>query len=134
MARNMEKLEAALAAAPATRSFAISYHLDGPKYWYDPSYDAQALLEGLENGVAFGRLGATLPNRTEVRQVLERLEMPVLLVLGRHDYGVPYTAWEELRTGLTNITHVLLNEGSHNPMTEHPRLFDEELISWFASH
>jgi len=130
-ARNRGQLEEALAAAPATRSFAVRYQMNGPQYWSDPAYDAEKLLEGLENGVTLERLTATLPGRAEVRQALEKLEMPIFLVLGKHDYAVPYAVWEELSNGLENITYVLLNESSHNPMTEHPELFDEKLIFWF---
>ncbi len=126
-------LEAALAAAPASRSFAVTYNIDGPLYWADPTYDATAVLEGLENGIAFSRLIGTLPSPSEARARLERIQAPILLVLGRLDFAIPYTAWEELIAGLDGIEFVLLGQDSHNPQTESPVRFDPILIEWLSS-
>jgi proline iminopeptidase len=93
---NVNDLDARLAAAPATRSFAVTYRAHGPLYWADPAYDAAPLLEGLENGPAFDRLFALMPSRAEVRRSLAHVRVPSLLVLGRLDFAIPYTVWEEL--------------------------------------
>ena len=131
---NVKDLDARLAAAPATRSFAVTYRAHGPLYWADPAYDAAPLLEGLENGPAFDRLFALVPSRAEVRQSLEQVRVPSLLVLGRLDFAVPYTVWEELITGLTHFKYVLLQEDSHNPHAESPERFDTELIAWLDAN
>ena len=92
---NVKNLDAHLAAAPATRSFAVTYRAHGPLYWANPAYDAAPVLEGLENGPAFDRLFALVPSRAEVRRSLEHVRVPSLLVLGRLDFAIPYTVWED---------------------------------------
>ena len=64
---------------------------------------------------------------------MERVQAPTLLVLGKLDFAVPYTAWEELIEGVESVDYVLLPEDSHNPQTEFPDRFDPILIEGFAS-
>jgi proline iminopeptidase len=127
---NVKDLDARLAAAPATQSFAVTYRAHGPLYWANPAYDAAPVLEGLENGPAFDQLFALVPSRAEVRRSLEHVRVPSLLVLGRLDFAIPHTVWEELLTGLHHFKYVLLQEASHNPHAESPERFDTELIAW----
>lgn len=128
----LEALDSLLAAAPGERSWAVGYRQRGPLYWANPEYDASSLLEGIENGPAFTRLVATIPGKDEARARLHRIEAPILLVLGRLDFAVPYTAWEEIIEGVDGIDYILLEEDSHNPQTEHPSRFDQILIDWFG--
>jgi proline iminopeptidase len=123
---NVKDLDARLAAAPATRSFEVTYRAHGPLYWADPAYDAVPLLEGLENGPAFDRLFALVPSRAEVRRSLEHVRVPSLLVLGRLDFAIPHTVWEALIAGLNHVTYVLLQEDSHTPHAESPERFDTD--------
>jgi proline iminopeptidase len=130
LAERTNDLRAVLAAHPPNRSFAVSYDRRAPLYWADPGYDATQLLEGLENGPAFARLAASLPTRSQARARLERINAPILLVLGKLDFAIPYTAWEELIRGLDNVDYVLLEMDSHNPQTESPARFDPVMINW----
>ncbi len=131
---NVKDLDARLATAPATRSFAVTYRAHGPLYWADPAYDAAPFLEGLENGPAFDRLFAVIPSRAEVRRTLEHVRVPSLLVLGRLDFAIPYTVWEALIAGLNYFTYILLQEDSHNPHAESPERFDTELVAWLDAN
>lgn len=133
LASRTENLRDLLQAAPPSRSFAITYDRRGPLYWADPAYDARDLLEDLENGPAFDRLTATLPTRRAARARLERVQAPILLVLGKLDFAIPYTAWEELIGGLGNVDYVLLELDSHNPHTEDPERFDPIVIDWLKT-
>jgi proline iminopeptidase len=58
------------------------------------------------------------------------LPILTLIVLGKHDYAVPYTLWEKLIPERPNITYKLLENDSHNPQTEAPDHFDPVLIDW----
>ncbi len=127
-------LDDVVGAAPSSRSFAVGANHEGPLYWADPAYDPTYVLEGLENGPAFGRLTGTLPTRAEARARLERIDIPILLVLGRLDFAVPYKVWERLIDGLEGVEYVLLDEDSHNPQTESPERFDPILIEWLTSN
>lgn len=133
LAERLETLQEVVAVAPPTRSFATDYAHRSPIYWADPEYDASSLLAGLENGPAFSRLAGTLPSREAARARLERIEPPVLLVLGKLDFAVAYTAWEELIEGLEGVDYVLLEEDGHNPQTESPDRFDPILIRWLEA-
>lgn len=123
-----------LATAPPSRSFAVSYLARGPLYWADYRYDATELLAGLENGPAFDQLFGAVPSKAAVRRSLEEIEVPVLLVLGKLDFAIPYVTWEPLIQGLENVTYVRLDEDSHNPQTESPDRFDATLVDWFTRH
>lgn len=92
---------------------------------------ASGLLAGLENGPAFPRLVASLPSREEALARLEQLEAPILLILGKSDFAVPYTAWEGLLSdieGGSDLEHHLLEQAGHNPQTRLPR--NSILIGW----
>lgn len=127
-------LDSVVSAVPPERSWAIGYAHRSPLYWADPEYDATELLEGTENGPAPGRLFVSLPSAEAARERLGRLRMPTLLILGRIDFAVPYTAWEELLKGTSGIDYVLLDGDGHNPMTESPGRFDPILIDWMERH
>jgi pimeloyl-ACP methyl ester carboxylesterase len=103
-------------------------------YWADPAYDASPLLEGLENGPAFDHLFASVPSRADVRRALEEVDVPILVVVGKLDFAIPFREWEELLAGLDNVTYVLLEEDSHNPQTEASERFDPRLLEWFTKH
>ena len=133
LAQDTKDLETHLAAAPASRSFAVTYQARGALYWADPRFDATSLLEGLENGPAFNRLFVLVPPRSEVRRALEELKVPTLVVLGRLDFAIPYTTWQSLIAGLVNIGCHVMNEDSHNPQTEAPERFDPILVEWLQA-
>jgi len=81
---------------------------------------------------ALHHLMALLPRRADARRSLEKVDMPTLVMSGRHDYAIPYPLWDELVSGLDNLTYHVLAESSHSPQTEDPDVFDELLISWFS--
>ncbi len=132
-ARATEGLDSVLATAPPGRRFVVSYMANAARYWADPTYDSGPLWEGVETGPAFGRLIELLPSRAEVRQALESVDVPTLLILGKLDYAIPYTTWEPLIADLANVSRILLEEDSHNPQTEAPERFDPVLIDWLAN-
>lgn len=127
----LETLEEVTADVPPERRFAERYIHLGPLYWTDPEYDAREVFAGLESGLAFARLRASVKSRIEAMERLRRIPAPILLILGKLDFAVPYTAWEELIEGVESIDYVLLPEDSHNPQTEFPDRFDPVLIEWF---
>ncbi len=131
-ASNREGLEDALAQATPSRQFAVGYIANAALFWADSTFDSTLLWEGLETSPAFSRLGQSIPGQAEVRQILTSFDFPTLVVLGKLDYSVPHTVWLSLVEGLPNVTYVLLEHDSHNPMTEAPERFDPVLLDWFA--
>ena len=133
LARNTKDLEALLTTSLPNRSFVVAYQARGALYWADPRYDAASLLEGLENGPAFNRLFVLVPSRSEVRGSLQEVKAPTLLVLGKLDFAIPYTTWQQLIAGVANVRCVVLNQDSHNPQTEAQERCDPVLIEWLRA-
>ena len=127
-ARGREGLQQRLAGTVPTRTWAVRQRANGPRVWADPSFDAAALLEGLETGPALDRLFALVPPRVEVRAALQGLRAEVLLALGRYDYAIPYAVWEELVGGLGNVKVRLFDKSGHYPHVEQPEAFDAWLF------
>ena len=131
-ARNREGLEEALEKAGPSQQFATRYIANAARYWADSTYDSTPLWEGVGTSPAFGRLSQAVPPQDSVREMLASFEFPTLVVLGKMDYGVPHTVWGPLVEDLPNVSLVLLENDSHNPMTEAPARFDPVLLDWIA--
>jgi hypothetical protein len=65
-----------------------------------------------------------------------RLQAPVLVVMGRHDYVVPPPLWDDALAGLGtgtgagHVTYRVLERSGHTPQLEEPGAFDELLLEW----
>jgi len=127
-------LDAVLAATGPTKQFAVRFLAHGPLYWADPTYDATALLAGVETGPAFWSLLRAVPSAAVVRRSLEQLRLPVLVILGKLDFAIPYPVWEPVVAGLDHVTCILLDEDSHIPQAESPERFDARLLDWYRQH
>jgi proline iminopeptidase len=134
LAAGTERLEERLAAAPPSRSFAVMYAARGALYWTNPRFDATHLLEGVENSAAFARLFAVVPSKADVRKAVEGVRVPTLLVLGKRDFGIPYTVWMPMVDGLAHVECVVLPEDGHSPQVESPERFDSLLVEWLRRH
>jgi proline iminopeptidase len=114
---------------------AHTYVANGPMYWYDPHYDASWLWAGVYVNAPlfdhlFGRLFATY----DLAQGPGQITVPVLLILGRYDYVVPYTLWEGQQATLPQLTYHLFDKSGHTPQLEEPDHFDQVLIEWVRRH
>jgi proline iminopeptidase len=123
-------LAAQLAVASSSRAVALNYRANGPRYWHDFTYDARELVEHMETSPAVNRLFGSVPSKADVRARLERLTMPILVLVGRHDYVVPFAAWEDLVRGLSRVTYRRFENSGHNPEVEEPAAFDETIRAW----
>ena len=66
----------------------------------------------------------------DVAQSPERITAPVFLALGRYDYVVPYTLWNDKKEKLPDLSIKLFEKSGHYAMFEEQALFDESLIEW----
>lgn len=121
----------ASAVAPF-EAFVAQYVADAPLYWHDPNYDASWLWEGMRFGMdaieAFRGLFETYDLSASWP-----LEVPVLIVMGRDDFAVPHTLWQEVLPGVPNATFHVLDESGHTPQIEEPEKFDELLLTWLGN-
>jgi proline iminopeptidase len=103
------------------------------KYWFDPTYDSVWLWQGMEfSDESFEVYNHFLEVVVEGYSVTEGNEIstPVFLALGRSDYAVPYTLWNDVQQNIPNLDYHLFERSGHYPMLEEQALFDEKLIAW----
>lgn len=132
--RDLALLPAELEAAPDRRFITFCIRM-GARSWYDPTFDATPLWDGVQvNMPAIDHLWGEAFRDLDVTRGLDTLDRPVLLCAGRHDYLVaPFYAWEPYRRQFRDLTLRVFERSSHTPQLEESVLFDAELSSWLAS-
>lgn len=131
LVKNWASIESKDEADPnPEESFVAQYVADGPKYWYDVTFDASALWEDVP--VNIEALGAFKNFFVEYEFSWDpaRMKAPVLVVMGRHDYAVPHTLWDEVLPALQNVTYRLLEKSGHTPQLEESPAFDQLFFAW----
>lgn len=107
------------------------YVADGPKLWFDPSYDGSWLWEGVVlDGPVFQRVAGEVFTPYDLAQGPAEIAVPVLIVQGRYDYYVPHTLWDAHRHKLPRHTYILFERSGHTPPLEEPERFDQTLLAW----
>ncbi len=132
--RDLQTLPAEIAAAPEKRFVTYCVRM-GARSWYDHSFDATPLWEGVHvNMPAFDHLWGEVFRDLDIRQGLEALDIPVFLALGRYDYLVaPYATWDPYRASFKDLTIRVFEKSGHTPQFEESELFDAELLRWLSS-
>lgn len=134
LAANMARLPAAMEAAPE-KAFVTYCLLTGPKSWYDWTFDAAPLWDGIEtNMTMFNHVWGEVFRDIDITAGLDALDRPVFLGLGRYDYLVPPPwRWEAVRERFRDLTIRVFERSSHAPCFEEPAAFDAELLAWLDS-
>jgi proline iminopeptidase len=110
--------------------FIRSYVADGPRNWFDPTYDAAWLWEGVTvDRPVFDRVYNQLFKTYDLAQMPE-ITSPVLIAHGRYDYVIPHTFWDERTRKLPHHTYALFEHSGHTPPLEEPDEFDQTLLEW----
>jgi proline iminopeptidase len=116
------------------QAYVSRYVAEGPKYWHDPTYDASRLWQGVPLDVdvitVFRNFFA---DGYQLQWDPERMTAPVLVIMGRHDYAVPPTLWDNVRPKLTNLTFHRFEHSGHTPQLEEPERFDQVLLDWLET-
>ena len=124
--------EAAQTSLSPGAAFVARYVAEGPRFWYDPHYDASSLWKGVpidtEAFTAFRNF--FVDYRFYWR--LEDLSAPMLVVMGRHDYVVPPALWESRLPDLPPVTYRLFERSGHTPQLEEPEAFARLLLEWLG--
>jgi proline iminopeptidase len=131
LASDLAALPAEIEAAPEKRFITFCIRL-GAKSWYDYAYDAAPLWEGVQvNMPVFDHLWGETFRDLDIRQGLEKLDIPVFLALGRYDYLVaPYATWDSDRGSFRDLTVRVFEKSGHTPQLEESECFDAELLQW----
>jgi proline iminopeptidase len=126
----------ALDSLPTSRlseedAFVAQYVADGPLHWYAPDFNATWLWRDVPIDMAaltafksFSTEGYDFP------RAAKDLRMPVLAVMGRHDYVVPHTLWNECKATFETLKWSLFERSGHTPQLEEPDRFDALLSDW----
>jgi len=120
-----------LASLSPRDAFAMRYVRNGPKYFYDASYDFAWLWLGRQfSAELIARYVTTIAANWDPRPRLARNTVPTFLALGRYDYNVPPVTWDNSLRSTPRLTTHVFDRSGHFPMLEEPALFDDVLIRW----
>lgn len=111
-------------------AFVARYVADAPLYWYDGSYDAAWLWRGMDFDVEVVGAFRDLYRDYELDWDPSVMEPPVLVVMGRYDYTVAHTLWEDKLPKLRNVTFEVLERSGHTPQLEEAGVFEGVLLGW----
>lgn len=134
LASDLALLAGEIEVAPERRFVTFCIRL-GARSWYDHTYDAAPLWQGVEvNMPVFDHLWGETFRDIDIRHGLDKLDIPVFLALGRYDYLVaPYATWEAYRDGFRDLTVRVFEKSGHTPQMEESHLFDAELLQWLSA-
>lgn len=130
----LQDLPHALAVDPDRRFITFCLKL-GARSWYNYTFDATPLWQDVSvNMSIIDHFWGQIFRDIDITQRIDRLSMPVLLMLGRYDYLVaPYHTWNTIRTKFIDLTMRVFEQSGHTPQYEQPELFDGQLLQWLAS-
>jgi proline iminopeptidase len=103
---------------------------DALRRWYDIDFDPDA-------GVPPGNLNPTWVKRVLLDEAsqrdwadtFERVQAPVLVLLGGADFVVPPPTWQQTH-GLANATINILDRSGHQPFFDEPIAFVDRVAAW----
>lgn len=97
--RNVERLPDDLLRTLSPRdAFALRYVRNGPRYFYDPSYDFYWAWAGKHySAETLSHYLSTILADYDPRPRLASNTVPMFVALGRYDYDVPYHEWDRTR-------------------------------------
>ena len=119
------------AAITTGRDFADLYIAQGALYWYDPTFDASPLWDGVEPQA---EITSHIYDTLFAEYDLPPLDVPVFVALGRYDYAIPYDLWDEEQTQrLPKVHYKLYDNSGHTPPYEVPQSFTADITAWAQS-
>ena len=135
LSNDLALLPAEIETAPDKRFVTFCVRM-GARSWYDHTFDAAPLWEGVHvNMPVFDHLWGEAFRDIDIAQGLERLDMPVFLALGRCDYLVaPPATWAPYRDSFKDLTLRVFEKSGHTPPFEESASFDAELLQWLSRH
>ncbi len=70
----------------------------------------------------------------DVRNQLSRIQCPTLVISGDRDTTVPLQNQSELRKGIKNSEHIIIQNSGHAIIADQPEQFTQRLIQFLTSH
>jgi len=129
--RNLERItDEDLKKAPPGQAWKLQFVRSGAHYWYDPSYDASWMLEGIALNMNLMPRVFRFFKDYDFGKRAPRTTTPVFLAVGRYDYLVPYNTWDGRKDSFPNLSYNLFEKSGHYPMFDEAALFEKKLIEW----
>lgn len=115
-------------------AFALRYVRNGPRYFFDPSYDFYWAFAGRQfSAELITYFLSTIIADYDPRPRLAKNTVPIFLTLGRYDYNIPYREWDSTRQTAPHLTSYVFDRSGHFPMIEEPDHFDDTLVRWLKA-
>lgn len=135
VAENLAKLtDEILAPLSPSEQLIATYAADGPRYFYDPTYDCTPLWEGhVDYSPALHQRfwGAGGQFETFDPDVgFPRISAPVFIAHGVFDFSVPPTIWIGMKDMLPSHTYRAFERSGHYPHLEERAAFSEVVTAW----
>jgi len=130
--KSMERTtDAMIGQLPEEKQFVANYLRMTPRIWYDFTFDASQLWEGVYvNKPVFDHVWGNLFANIDIAKGLESFDLPVFIGLGRHDYILPPPSdWDRILPLFQNVEMHIFENSGHTPQLEEPELFDQKLLS-----
>lgn len=104
----------------------------GPRYWYEPRFDASALWgdDPAINIAFFDRFWGNLFPAYDHSRTFAEIACPVFIAVGRYDFASVPAIWEEEAKKFPHAECHVFERSGHFPMYEEQELFDRRLIDW----
>jgi proline iminopeptidase len=121
-----------LAGLAPDQAFIQTYIRNAARVWHNPRFDCSPFWEGVTvNMDMFGHVWGGLFTKIDVTDGLDRLDRPVFMALGRHDFIVaPPSSWDPILPLFSDITVRVFEKSGHTPQFEEAERFDKELLEW----
>ena len=110
---------------------AARYNNTSPQYWYNPHYDARWLWDNMTvHSEVTQHLFTRVFQDYDMFNPAVSILVPMLVVMGKYDYVIPYTLWNDHYPVIDDFTLELFDESGHTPQLEQPERFNRILINW----
>jgi proline iminopeptidase len=120
---------------PPRKARVLRYVSNGPKRCYNARYDATWLFEGVTVNTSKG-IDNFIKSfyAYDMKNNIEKITMPVLLIVGRYDFNNPYYLWNDFKSKFYKLEYHLFEKSGHFPMLEEPKLFNQILTKFIYQH
>ncbi|MGH9695493.1 MAG: alpha/beta fold hydrolase, partial [Bryobacteraceae bacterium] len=68
------------------------------------------------------------------RELVSRIKMATLVIVGEHDPGTPVTAAQFLHKAIKGSEFVMIKDAAHLPNIQQAKMFNEALANFLNSH
>jgi proline iminopeptidase len=116
---------------PPGKARVLRYVSNGPKRCYNARYDATWLFEGVTVNTSKG-IDNFIKSfyAYDMKNNIEKITMPVLLIVGRYDFNNPYYLWNDFKSIFSHVEYHLFEKSGHHPMLEESMLFNQTLTNF----